>query len=137
MRKLIALVALIPLFLIGQAEAAATPDGTIAVKAGSNLTYGGSVSFDTTVSGKVNKQAYVYVSVVCWQGTERVDPVVYQWSSHVNGFVFPLVDQQGQGLEWNGEAADCGAQLIYKLENGPRGSSTIVPLNTVYFGVTA
>jgi hypothetical protein len=137
MKKIIALVALFSAMLVGVAQAApAVPEGEIAVADGSNLVYGGSVSFDTTVTGKVQKQAEIYVSVVCWQGEPPVT-VVYQWSSHVNSFVFPLFDQGGQGLEWNGGAADCAAQLIYRLDNGPRGSSTIIALDTIYFGVTA
>ena len=126
---------MLPLAIMGTAEAApALPEGTVDVGSESVLEYGGSVTFDVTVTGRVQKQAEIYILVVCWQGVERIDPVVYQWSSHNLDFVFPLAKQPG--LEWNGQAADCQANLYYKV-NGPRGSSTFTTLDSVRFGVTA
>ena len=76
-------------------------------------TYGGEVSFEISVDGKLSSQSRVYVAVVC----EQKDRIVYQWSADPD-FDFPLVDQAGQGLEWDGGDAACTATLIYRVERG-------------------
>lgn len=78
-----------------------------------SMSYGDTAHFATSVDGKINSRARVYVSVFCTQG----DTVVYQWSADPD-FAFPLVDQDGQGLEWNGEAASCEAWLVYRVKKG-------------------
>ena len=80
--------------------------------------YGDEVSFSTSVDGRVPSRASVYVRVLCWQGSE----VVYQWSS-APSFTFPLTDQAGQGLEWNGDDADCTGELMYYE---PKGKGAII-----------
>lgn len=92
--------------------AIAIPTGTIAVKAGSDLKYGGRVSFDTTASAY--KKGYTYVNLVCLQNAH----IVYQ-ASNVGSFsdgVFPLKDLGGQGLSWPGGGANCTASLIYRID---------------------
>ncbi|MDH3707020.1 MAG: hypothetical protein OES57_13200 [Acidimicrobiia bacterium] len=86
------------------AEAGAAPAGPH---------YGGTVEFDTTVNGDLAKKSSVYITVVCMQD----DTVVYQYSGP-EGTVFPLADQAGQGLDWDGGAAECSATLIYKVDKG-------------------
>ena len=76
-------------------------------------TYGEPISFGHRLTGKISKQARIYVSVVCTQD----DQVVYQWSANPD-FDFPLVDQAGQGLEWDGGDADCTASLVYRVKKG-------------------
>lgn len=75
--------------------------------------YGGTVEFDTVVTGDLANKSSVYITVVCTQD----DTVVYQYSGP-EGTVFPLADQAGQGLEWDGGAADCSAMLVYRVDKG-------------------
>ncbi len=79
----------------------------------SGPSYGDTISFDTNVDGKLSPKATVYITVVCTQG----DTVVYQYSGAPNS-AFPLADQAGQGLEWDGGEADCSATLIYRVPKG-------------------
>ena len=91
-----------------------TPTGTIALaQTAQALRYGGSVSFVTSVQGRMAAKSSLYVTVVCSQSTT----LVYQWSAAPT-FSFPLVDQAGAGLEWHGGAASCSATLIYKVPQG-------------------
>jgi hypothetical protein len=111
-RKLVAtaLLAATMLIVSGAAEAAAPgPTGDIDLApTAAAIRYGGSVSFVTSVQGKIASNSRVYVTVVCLQG-----PVaVYQYSAAAD-FVFPLVDQAG--LEWNGGSASCTGTLIYRV----------------------
>ena len=64
------------------------------------LKYGGEAHFKATVQGRLASGSTIYVTVVCTQGST----VVYQWSAD-ESFSFPLADQAGQGLEWDGNAA--------------------------------
>jgi hypothetical protein len=75
--------------------------------------YGSEVSFDTEVSGTMAPKSDVYVTVVCVQN----DTVVFQYSGGVDA-AYPLADQAGQGLEWDGGDADCSATLIYSVRKG-------------------
>jgi hypothetical protein len=106
-----------------------TPTGFAATSEESR-SYGDSAHFLTTVEGKMGAKAYVYVTVVCLQGKT----VVYQWSADP-GFTFPLVDQDGQGLEWDGGDADCTGTLVYRDESGR--TPTITFLDRTGFQVTA
>jgi hypothetical protein len=90
--------------------------------------YGGDVSFLTSVSGKLSRHSRVYVTVVCLQEGN----VVYQWSADP-GFTFPLEDQAGQGLEWDGGDADCSATLVYREQKGK--NTTIQFLDDTLFAV--
>jgi hypothetical protein len=131
--KMIApLAALIPLALFGVAEASpALPIGTLAVnEEKSDLVYGGQVAFDTTVTGRISNKAQVYILNVCWNEAETV---TYQRSNHNLAFTFPLVDQGSQYLQWNGEAAQCEAWLVYRID-GSR-SSLIEPIAKAYYNV--
>ena len=75
--------------------------------------YGTEVAFDTAVSGTMAPKSGLYVTVVCLQrGT-----VVYQYSGDPD-VSYPLADQAGQGLEWDGGDADCSATLIYSERKG-------------------
>ena len=114
------------------------PTGSIELEAASLRTadastgpqYNSTVGFATTVEGRISSQARTYVTVICWQG----DNVVYQYSAAPD-FDFPLVDQAGQGLEWDGGAASCDASLIYRVEKGR--SAEITVLDAVLFDVGA
>jgi hypothetical protein len=92
------------------------------------LKYGGEAHFKATVQGRQASGSTVYVTVVCTQGST----VVYQWSADPS-FSFPLTDQAGQGLEWNGNAADCSGSLVYRQQNGK--NVTITYLDTTAFKV--
>ena len=65
--------------------------------------------FAATVSGKISPKGSVYATVICWQGST----VVFQQSGDPSS-AFHLADQSGQNLEWNGAAASCTADLIYR-----------------------
>lgn len=134
---LVALTLALSLLFTSTAYAAPTrdsgPSGTIdlAATSGSDPSivafgavgprYGDTVWFATSVNGKTAKGSMVYVSVVCNQdGT-----IVYQWSAAPD-FGFPLVDQAGQGLEWDGTDASCRASLIYLVEKGRTVELTVL-----------
>lgn len=113
------------------------PSGSIAVAtsgagavtaAATGVQYDGTVAFETTVDGKISKQERVYVTVVCWQG----DDIVFQYSAAPD-FRFPLTDQAGQGLEWDGGDATCEARLIHRVDKGR--STEISVLDTISFDV--
>ncbi len=93
-------------------------DGS-ALAAAAVPSYGGEVSFQTTVDGRLANKSKVYITLVCYQG----DTVVYQYSGSQSQ-VFPLDDQAGQGLEWDGGDADCSARLIYRVQKGKSYSMT-------------
>ncbi|NNE73317.1 MAG: hypothetical protein HKN26_06620 [Acidimicrobiales bacterium] len=92
--------------------------------------YGSTVMFATDINGELSSKSSVYVTVVCMQGAE----VVYQYSGSTTS-AFLLFDQAGQGLEWNGGAADCSAALVHRVEKGK--NTTITYLNTVEFAVAS
>ena len=91
--------------LVGPARVAATDTAWPA--------YGDAVDFRTTVNGTVGPKTTIYVNVVCLQGST----VVFQ-SSGPQGTTFTLTDQAGQGLEWDGAAADCIGSLVVREEKG-------------------
>ena len=135
-RRITALIAAFVLVLLALPAAAAPqpPTGTIelgsseARLATSSLSYGDDVGFTVTLDGKISKQARVYIAVVCLQCAE----VVYQWSGDP-GFTFPLIDQAGQGLDWDGGSADCTATLVHRVQKGK--SAEITYLDYVNFWV--
>ena len=90
--------------------------------------YGDTVRFATEVGGKVSSHARIYVSLICRQG----GTVVYQWSADPD-FSFPLEDQVGQGLDWDGGPAECTGSLIYRVDKGRNLS--ITELDAVVFDV--
>lgn len=90
--------------------------------------YGDYAQFDVTVGGDTARKSRVYVTVVCFQGPT----VVFQYSGSPD-FEFPLHDQLGQGLDWDGGDAICQASLMYRVEKG-RGY-TLTNLGTDTFNV--
>jgi len=98
-------------------------------EAGAWPRYGDSVAFSTSVEGRLAPHSRVYVLVVCLQG----DKVVYQWSGD-RDFAFPLSDQEGQGLEWDGGAASCSATLVYFVD---RHEDEITYLDSTTFDAAA
>jgi len=92
--------------------------------------YGDDVAFSTVVTGRMESKAYTYITTVCQQDGR----VVYQWSSRDLSFAFPLVDQDGQGLEWVGGAAKCEAALVYRVDR--KNAATIQTLDSVAFEVS-
>lgn len=115
-----------PAPLSGDIELAGSSARTLGPTA---MQYGGSASFMTSVSGNMAPKGYVYVRVVCSQD----DWVVYQWSSRDVDFEFPLVDQAGDNLDWDGDAADCVGQLIYRVDG--KRKTVIQLLDNTEFGV--
>lgn len=92
--------------------------GTIELASGESLrsatpNYGSQVGFDTQVKGKISRNSRLYVRLICRQG----DTIVYQASADPDAD-FQLIDQPGQGLEWDGGRANCVAELIYKVDKG-------------------
>jgi hypothetical protein len=118
--------------LSGTIDLATSERSAFAAAAATSTTpsYGETVWFATTVNGDTKANSLLYVLVVCAQdGT-----VVYQWSGAPD-FGFPLVDQTGQGLDWDGANADCTAALIYRVQKGKNVS--ISTLDRAYFAVSA
>lgn len=92
--------------------------------------YGSSVQFSTTVSGRLASQSTVYVTVVC----TAAGVVVYQNSADPSA-AFLLEDQIGDNLNWTGGAAECQSGLIYRAQKGKSYEYTL--LDTVSFHVDA
>ena len=88
------------------------PTGTISGPSPANPAYGDTVTFATSVND-ADRNAQVYVTVVCLQGPR----VVYQWSAE-EGFAFPLADQDGDGLDWDGGPASGMAVLVHRVKHG-------------------
>ncbi len=122
-------------FTLPATAAPAPPTGTFnfegsagqSVGASLGISYGDSVTFATTVDGKVSKQARIYVTLVCL-GTDS--DAAYQWSKwdSVDGvYSFDLVDQAGQGLDWfAGQDAFCEAWLIHRVQKGKAAEITVL-----------
>jgi hypothetical protein len=113
------------------------PIGSIEVSPDSVLKYGGTVSFDTTISDyNTNKKGVaVYASVVCSQPS--IDrSIVFQYSGSPD-LIFPLVQQKGLeavGAIWETtEPATCTAWYIYREEKGK--GSVIETMDIVDFKV--
>lgn len=119
MRRLLVL-AVLP-FLMGSAS---PPTGTISLDQPTPH-YGDTVTFTTTTD--VPHKGFTYTNVVCSQGTT----VVFQSSVAP----FTLTDQAGQGLEWDGQAAECIGSLVYRVDKGP--NTTITYLDQMSFHVDA
>ena len=81
--------------------------------ASTDIHYGNTARVGATITGQPANNSLIYVTVVCTQGGW----VVYQ-ASNATDFTFPLVDQDGQGLDWDGGAAKCSATLIYRVQKG-------------------
>ncbi len=124
-------IALTVLGALPAQAAPAPPTGTIEiVSALAGPSYGDTVNLTTTIDGKVSRNSRVYVTVIC-----RQDVVVYQWSKWNDSgeYSFPLRDQAGQGLDWDGGPASCEASLIYRVEKGR--SAQLSTLDAVEFDV--
>ena len=92
--------------------------------------YGSSVQFSTSVSGRLASQSTVYVTVVCIKDSV----VVYQNSGDPSS-TFVLEDQIGDNLNWTGSDAECQSGLIYRAQKGKSYEYTL--LDTVSFHVDA
>lgn len=134
-KTLVAAVALATVMATPALAAPGGPTGTIELAQPAEFSafdattwpqYGDTVGFAVTVDGKVAKQARLYVTVVCSQGST----VVYQRSGAPDAG-FPLED--GQGLEWDGGASDCSATLIYRVDKGK--NTVITHLDSTTFDV--
>lgn len=96
------------------------------------LSYGDSVSFVVNTTGKMPPKASVYITVVCTPENDS-SKVVYQWSSRNLSFEFPLVDQSGDNLDWDGGPANCSGNLMYNT--GGNRNYTISIMDSVEFPV--
>ena len=81
------------------------------------------------MSGKIAPNGYVHIQVVCFQGSN----VVYNASSRDLDFAFLLVDQTGDNMDWDGNAADCEGWLVYR--DGKKRNPTILYLDSTGFAV--
>jgi hypothetical protein len=130
----IALIALAGVALSASPAAAGGSNVTgsieVAPSTASQMSYGDTVYFATTVEGRLAPKSKVYVTVVCSQDGR----LVYQYSGS-RDYGFPLVDQAGAGLEWPGGSASCEATLIYKVPTGR--SYTYYWLDQTMFEVAA
>lgn len=89
--------------------------------------YGDSVEFDTSVSGKMAAHSYTYIQVVCLQG----DDVVYQVSQRDLSAPFELNERVG--LEWDGGDAHCLSALVYRVDK--KRGDTVTYLDITEFDV--
>lgn len=114
---IVAAVCALPALAAKQAQ----PSGSIALEQGDVAVatqqwwplYGDDVKFITTFEGRLSSKARLYITVVFLQDAD----VVYQWSGDLD-FEFPLQDQGGTNLTWDGAEADCIAALVYREKRG-------------------
>ena len=78
----------------------------------SGVSYGDTVRFDTSVSGRMAAKGYLANSVVCLQDGH----IVYLSSTVDLSAGFELVDGLGNGLEWDGGPASCLGTLVYLID---------------------
>jgi len=84
------------------------PSGTIAIADGSDLSFGGYVSFDTTVSGKLKGYQYPLVYVACYQDVKVYGRLDYPDT------VFVFSSGSSAWVTLGGGAAECiGRLAIY------------------------
>ena len=95
---------------ISVAEDSAGPVQSLATA--DQLTYGDTVSFDWWLDGKVAKNSYLTIGLLCTQDGE----MVYSWYGQPD-FAFPLIDQNASQWSWDGRAAECTASLRYYANN--------------------
>lgn len=96
--------------------------------------YGDQVGFLVTLDGRVSAKSRTIVTVQCKQTTDQGWIVVYQAGSDTD-YVFTLTDQTYDYLDWDGEAANCHAELLYRESTGK--STVTWTLDTDDFSVTA
>jgi hypothetical protein len=113
---LVALVLSVPGVVVA-AKSSPTVSGAIVVDQ-SDVSYGDTVTF-TVSSSPLDRWSSLYTSVVCVADGR----VVYQ-SMLPAGASFELVDQTGDNLHWNGEAAVCHGQLVVRTIKGRSDSLT-------------
>ncbi len=106
------------------------PSGTISLEEPSGLStlafepwplYGDVVTFAINFDGTLSSKTRLFVTMFCKQD----DVVVYQWSGDVD-FAFPLINQDGPGLWWDGGDALCTASLMYREERGRKAELMIL-----------
>lgn len=98
-----------------------------------NPVYGDQVIFLVALDGKLAREHRIIVTVQCKQTLPDGWIVVYQSGSDTD-FTFLLADQDFPYLEWDGQTADCHAELLYRETVGQK---TITwRLDTVDFYVT-
>ena len=95
------------------------------------ITYGDTISFATTVEGRLHTNSTSYVTTVCYQNQN----VVFVASPFTPNPELLLSDQSGDGLDWNGAAASCQARLMYRVQKGKGFEYTA--LATISFEVGA
>ena len=78
----------------------------------SGVSYGDTVRFDTSVSGRMAAKGYLVNELVCVQDRN----IVYQVSLKDLSAGFTLVDGAAQNLEWDGGPARCRGSLVYRID---------------------
>lgn len=96
--------------------------------------YGDEVGFLVSLDGRVSAKSRTIVTVQCKQTTDQGWFVVYQSGSDTD-YVFKLSDQDYDYLDWDGGAAQCHAELLYRESTGKNTATWI--LDTDDFAVTA
>jgi hypothetical protein len=84
------------------------------------VTYGEFADFDTVLEGKVSAKSSVYVKVLCSQDGSGV---YHQDGLRDTSF---LMQSQGNKLNWNGQEADCEANLLYRVDKGKSSQFTLL-----------
>lgn len=108
----------------------AEPGGLRAFTADPWPMFGDKVTYNITFKGTLTSKSRLSIMMYCMQG----DGVVYQWPGDVN-FAFPLINQNGAGLYWDGGEAICTASLMYRETKGKK--STVMILDQDTFPVAA
>lgn len=92
--------------------------------------YGDVVSFETTLTGRVDPKATVYIDLTCTQGS-----VVVYSNQGAPSALFALTDMGRSSMTWNGGAATCSAWLMSALFSSNK--ATITKIAATSFAVEA
>ncbi len=112
LRRLLPIAVVVMVFIAFPALAAPpAPEGNIWLdqadaRLAGGVSYGDTVTFGWELEAK-NRDYYVTIRVVCYQGSDQV----YWWAGSPDS-AFPLRDQTPDGSWWNGGSATCTASLM-------------------------
>jgi hypothetical protein len=112
--------------------------GTIEmVENAGTLKYGDTVSFKTTISGKVSPNSYFYTKLVCRQGTTVVyhrSAAIFDQNGQPIAATYSLTDQGDPNLFWDGKAATCSV-LFHDLNEKGTKNLELYTLDSIQFDV--
>jgi ABC-type sugar transport system substrate-binding protein len=129
--KRIAATAAATLLMLGAAStASAAPKLSGTITAPQNVTVGDTITYDATVTGRVQRGWVVHIMTVCSTTEEPVNRMVYQAASRIGDSVTLIGNDF---FTWTNESATCTARLTARDQY----KGTILTLNEVSYPVAS